>query len=134
MKRAEIHWVSEAVVLAIHDQQLAEHGGAKGVRDPALLQSALARPRNIASYGRPALPDLAAAYAVGVAHNHAFIDGNKRTAIVVAAGVFLPMNGYELTVTNEELVRVMLAVAEGSMSEPKLAAWFRKWMRPLAGD
>lgn len=130
-KRAEIHWVSEAVVLAVHDEQLAEHGGAAGVRDRSLLQSALARPRNIATYGKPDLADLAAAYAVGIARNHAFVDGNKRTAIIVAAGVFLPVNGYELTVTNEDMVRVMLAVAEGSMPEPRLAAWFRERMRPI---
>lgn len=130
-KRAEIHWVSEAVVLAVHDEQLAEHGGAAGVRDRSLLQSALARPHNIATYGKPDLADLAAAYAVGIARNHAFVDGNKRTAIIVAAGVFLPVNGYELTVTNEDMVRVMLAVAEGSMPEPRLAAWFRERMRPI---
>jgi len=127
----EIRWVSEAVVLAIHDAQLAEHGGAAGLRDESLLLSALARPRNIAAYGTPDLADLAAAYAVGIARNHAFVDGNKRTAIIVAAGVFLPVNGYEITATNEEVVRVMLAVADGSMPEVKLAAWIREWMRPV---
>ena len=131
MSRSEIQWVSEAVVLAVHDAQLAEHGGAPGLRDESLLLSALARPRNIATYGTPDLADLAAAYAVGIARNHAFVDGNKRTAIIVAAGVFLPVNGYELAATNEEMVRVMLAVADGSMPEIKLAAWFREWMRPL---
>jgi death on curing protein len=129
----EIRWVSETVVLALHDAQLAEHGGAPGVRDESLLLSALARPRNIAAYGTPDLADLAAAYAVGIARNHAFVDGNKRTAIVVAAGVFLPINGYELTASNEEIVRVVLAVADGSMSEPDLATWFRQWMRPTSG-
>jgi death-on-curing protein len=127
----EIRWVSESVVLALHDEQLAEHGGAPGIRDNSLLLSALARPRNIAAYASPDLADLAAAYAVGIARNHAFIDGNKRTAIVVAAGVFLPLNGYELTASNEEIVRVMLAVADGSLLEDQLAAWFREWMRPL---
>ena len=131
MSRSEIQWVSEAVVLAVHDAQLAEHGGAPGLRDESLLLSALARPRNIATYGTPDSADLAAAYAVGIARNHAFVDGNKRTAIIVAAGVFLPVNGYELAATNEEMVRVMLAVADGSMPEIKLAAWFREWMRPL---
>ena len=131
MSSAEIHWVSETVVLAVHDQQLSEHGGALGLRDKSLLLSALARPQNIAAYANPDLADLAAAYAVGIARNHAFVDGNKRTAIVTAAGVFLPINGCELTATNEEMVRVMLAVAEGSMSEVKLAAWFREWMRPI---
>jgi death on curing protein len=128
---AEVRWVSEAVVFALHDEQLAEHGGAPGVRDESLLLSALARPRNIATYGTPDLADLAAAYALGIARNHAFVDGNKRTAIVVAAGVFLPINGYELNASNEDLVRVMLAVADGSLPEQDLAAWFRQWMRPI---
>lgn len=131
MNPPEIRWVSEATVLAIHDEQLAEHGGAIGLRDESLLLSALARPRNIATYGTPDLADLAAAHAVGIARNHAFVDGNKRTAIIVAAGVFLPLNGYEITATNEEVVRIMLAVADGSMPEAKLAAWFREWMRPI---
>jgi death on curing protein len=127
----EIHWVSEAVVLAIHDEQLAEHGGAPGLRDESLLLSALARPRHIATYANPDLADLAAAYAAGIARNHAFVDGNKRTAIVVAAGAFLPANGYELTATNEGLVAVMLGVADGSVPEPDLAAWFRQWMSEI---
>ena len=132
MSRSEIQWVSEAVVLAVHDAQLAEHGGAPGLRDESLLLTALARPRNIATYGTPDSADLVAAYAVGIARNHAFVDGNKRTAIIVAAGVFLPLNGYEITATNEEVVRVMLTVADGSMSETELAAWFREWMRAVA--
>jgi death on curing protein len=127
----EIIWVSESVVLALHDEQLAEHGGASGIRDKSLLLSALARPRNIATDTSPDLADLAAAYAVGIARNHAFVDGNKRTAIVVAAGVFLPLNGYELTAANEEIIRVMLGVADGSLPEDKQAAWFREWMRPI---
>lgn len=124
--------VLESVVVALHDEQLAEHGGAPGVRDESLLLSALARPRNIAAYATPDLADLAAAYAVGIARNHAFIDGNKRTAIVVAAGVFLPLNGYELAASNQDIVRVMLAVADGSLPEDQLAARFREWMRPIA--
>jgi death on curing protein len=131
VSQPEIRWVSETVVFALHDAQLAEHGGAPGVRDQSLLLSALARPRNIATYGTPDLTDLAAVYAVGIARNHAFVDGNKRTAIVVAAGVLLPINGYELTASNEELVRAMLAVADGSLAESELAAWFRQWMRPI---
>lgn len=121
----------ELVVVALHDEQLAEHGGAPGVRDESLLLSALARPRNTAAYGTPDLADLAAAYAVGIARNHAFVDGNKRTAIVVAAGVFLPLNGYELNASNENIVRTMFAVADGSLPEDELAAWFREWMRPI---
>jgi death-on-curing protein len=111
--------------LAIHDEQISEHGGLAGVRDQSLLLSALARPRNLAAYGKPDLADLAAAYATGIARNHAFLDGNKRTAWVVAE-VFLLKNGQELTANDHDGVEVMLAVADGSMSEPKLAAWFRK--------
>jgi death on curing protein len=131
VSNSEIRWVSDSVVVALHDEQLAEHGGASGIRDKSLLLSALARPRNIAAYTSPDLADLAAAYAVGIARNHAFVDGNKRTALVVAAGVFLPLNGYELTATRDEIVRVMLTVADGTLPEVALAAWFREWMRPL---
>lgn len=127
MNNESWRWVSEDVVLAVHDEQLAEHGGQAGVRDLPLLQSALARPKNLEAYGNP---DLAAAYAVGIARNHAFIDGNKRTALVVAAGIFLPLNGYELAASDTESVRTMLAVADGSMSEPELAIWLRTYMRP----
>lgn len=129
MTRSEWRWVRDNSVLAIHDEQIAEHGGLAGVRDPSLLLSALARPRNLAAYGDPDLADLAAAYATGIARNHAFLDGNKRTAWVVAE-VFLLKNGYELTASDGDGVRVMLAVADGSMPEVKLAAWIREWMRP----
>lgn len=132
MTREEIRWVLESAVVALHDAQLAEHGGAPGVRDESLLLSALARPRHLAAYGTPDLADLAAACAVGIARNHAFIDGNKRIAIVVAGGVFLPLNGYEVIAANEDIVRTMRAVAEGSLSEQQLAVWFRQRMRPIA--
>ncbi len=125
MSQEEWRWVSEDVVLAIHDEQLAEHGGMKGLRDESLLLSALARPQNLAAYGNPDAADLAASYAFGIARNHAFIDGNKRTALVVAAGVFLPLNGYRLTASDGETVRVMLSVADGSVPEEELASWFR---------
>ena len=134
MNGREICWVSEEMVLAIHEEQIKQHGGASGLRDRALLLSALARPHNIAAYGSPDLADLAAAYAMGIARNHPFVDGNKRTAIVVAAGAFLSPNGYQLTATNEDLVRTMLAVADGSIPEEKLAAWFREWMRRVPGQ
>jgi death-on-curing protein len=94
-----------------------------------LLLSALARPQNLLAYGTPDIADLAAAYAVGIARNHPFLDGNKRTAIVEAGGVFLPLNGYELVADNREIVRVMLAVAEGLMPDAELAAWFRTYMK-----
>ena len=131
MSQEEWRWVAEDVVLAIHDEQLAEHGGMKGLRDESLLLSALARPQNLAAYGTPDVADLAASYAVGIARNHAFIDGNKRTALVVAAGVFLPLNGYKLTASDGETVRVMLSVADGSMPEEELASWFRTHTVPL---
>jgi death-on-curing protein len=128
--RSGWRWVRDNSVLAIHDEQIAEHGGLAGVRDPSLLLSALARPRNLAAYGKPDLAGLAASYAAGIARNHAFLDGNKRTAWVVAE-VFLLKNGYELTASDGDGVQVMLAVADGSMPEVKLAAWIREWMRPV---
>jgi len=124
-------WVSVDVVLAVHDEQLAEHGGKQGLRDESLLLSALARPQSLAAYGAPDLADLATSYAVGIARNHAFIDGNKRTALVVAAGVFLPLNGHKLIAGDGETVRVMLSVADGSMADEELAAWFRTHIVPL---
>ena len=130
MSNESWRWVSEDVVLAVHDEQLAEHGGLAGVRDLPLLQSALARPKNLEAYGNPDIADLAAAYAVGIARNHAFNDGNKRTALVVAAGIFLPLNGYELAASDGESVRAMLSVADGTMSEPEFAIWLRTYMRP----
>lgn len=134
MSQVEWRWVSEDVVLAIHDEQLAEHGGMKGLRDESLLFSALARPQNLAAYGSPDFADLAASYAMGIARNHAFIDGNKRTALVVAAGVFLPLNGYRLSASDGETVRVMLTVADGTMAEQDLALWFRTHAKPLPSE
>jgi len=125
------YWVAENAIYAIHDEQIAEHGGLAGVRDKTLLLSALARPQNLEAYGNPDIADLAAAYAAGIARNHPFLEGNKRTAIVVAGGVFLPLNGYELVADNREIVRVMLAVAEGLMADAELAAWFRTYMKAL---
>jgi death on curing protein len=125
-------WVSEDVVLAIHDEQIAEHGGLPGVRDMALLLSALARPQNLEAYGEPDVAGLAAAYAFGIARNHPFLDGNKRTALVVAAGVFLPLNGFELAASDMEMVEVMLSVAENSILEEDFAAWLRARIRPYS--
>ena len=123
-------WIRDSSVLAIHDEQIAEHRGLAGVRDLSLLLSALARPQNLAAYGSPDLADLATAYAVGIARNRAFLDGNKRTAWVVAE-TFLLKNGYELIARDEDVVTTMLAVADGTMSEPELALWFRTYIRPL---
>jgi death-on-curing protein len=123
-------WIKESSVLAIHEEQVAEHGGLGGVRDMPLLQSALARPQNLAAYGSPDVADLAASYAVGIARNHAFLDGNKRTAWVVAE-TFLLKNGYELIARDEDGVTAMLAVADGSMAEQEFAIWLRTYIRQL---
>ena len=123
-------WLEKALVLAIHDRQLAEHGGTGGVRDEGLLESALARPQQLHAYGDPApdLSDLAAALAYGLARNHPFLDGNKRTAHV-AYRTFLALNGAELTATDEEKYLAMLALAEGKLAERDFAAWLRERMR-----
>jgi len=118
-------WVVDSVVLAIHEAQLAEHGGIAGVRDEGLLSSALARPQNVAAYGqRPDAADLAAAYAFGLARNHPFFDGNKRTAFVVME-LFLSLNGRTLEADDADCISTMLAVASGDMAEKDLAAWVR---------
>jgi death-on-curing protein len=122
-------WIKESSALAIHDEQIAEHGGLAGVRDMALLQSALARPQNPDAYGKPDIADLAAAYAAGIARNHAFVDGNKRTAWVVAE-ISLLKNGYELIANDRDGVTTMLAVADGTMSDRELAIWLRTYIRP----
>ena len=123
-------WIKESSVLAIHDEQIAEHGGLAGIRDMPLLLSALGRPQNLAAYGNPDIADLAASLAIGIARNRAFLDGNKRTAWVVAE-TFLLKNGYELVASDRDGVTTMLAVADGTMSEPELALWFRTYIRPL---
>ncbi len=117
-------WIGEALALAIHKRQLAEHGGLDGVRDPGLLQSALARPRHLFAYNdpTPALPALAASYAFGIARNHPFIDGNKRTAAVVCE-TFLELNGMSIDATDAEMYPVFLDLAAGTLSEEQLAAW-----------
>ena len=117
-------WVERDVVFAIHERQLAEHGGADGVRDPGVIESALARPRNLATYATPDAADLAAAYAFGLARNHGFADGNKRTAWV-AARLFLVDNGERLGFDPIDAVRIMEGVAAGLVSETDLADWFR---------
>jgi len=118
-------WIAPEVALAAHREQLAEHGGGDGIRDPGLFESAMARPINLAAYGEPDAAALAASYAFGLARNHAFVDGNKRTAAVVSE-TFLMLNGWELTATDAELVVAFLALAAGELSEEELAAWFRE--------
>ncbi len=117
-------WLNSAVVIAVHEAQLAEHGGGAGVRDQNLLASALSRPQNLAAYGEPDAFDLAAAYGFGISRNHAFIDGNKRTGFV-AAVMFLRLNGYNLVADDASKVLTMLAVAAGDISESEFAAWIR---------
>ena len=122
-------WIDPTVIVAIHEAQIAEHGGSAGVRDTALLESALARPQNLLAYGTPDCADLAAAYGFGIARNHPFVDGNKRTAFV-AMELFLELNGYRLDANDVESVMTMLAVAAVDLDERAFAAWIRAHARP----
>ena len=122
-------WLDAGVLRAVHDEQLAEHGGAAGVRDEGLFESALARPENLAAYGEPDVAALAAAYGFGLARNHPFIDGNKRTAFV-AVELFLDCNGCSLSADDAECVLTMLAVAAGTLDETQFAAWIRQHAVP----
>jgi death-on-curing protein len=125
-----IVWLEKALVLAIHDRQVAEHGGSAGVRDQGLLESAMARPQQLHACGDPApdLADLAAALAYGLARNHPFVDGNKRTAHV-AYRTFLALNGADLAATDEEKYVAMVALAEGRFPERDFAGWLRARLR-----
>ncbi len=116
--------LSRQTILAIHDEQLAEHGGAVGVRDEGLLESALARPLNRASYGDPDMAELAALYAIAIARNHPFVDGNKRTAYVTLES-FLELNGCEFPVSDRDAVIATLALASSAMSDDEFTAWVR---------
>jgi death on curing protein len=118
-------WIDAAVLYAVHEEQLAEHGGGAGVRNAGLFESALARPQNLALYEKPDVFDLAASYGFGIARNHPFIDGNKRTAFV-AVELFLDLNGVELTADDASCVMTMLAVATGEMDEATFAEWIRR--------
>lgn len=117
-------WVEESVVLALHEEHLAEHGGAIGTRDRGLLESALFRPQNLTSYDDPDLAALAAAYGFGIVRNHPFIDGNKRTAFTVTE-LFLALNGQELIADDPSCVVTMLSLAEGRLPEKEFADWIR---------
>jgi death-on-curing protein len=117
-------WVTLAVVLAIHDQQIAEHGGLSGIRDINLLESALARPRNLEANASPDISALAAAYAFRIAKNHAFVDGNKRTSSVVTR-TFLILNGHDVTADEVTRLEIWIRLGEGSTSEEDLAVWLR---------
>ena len=118
-------WVHGDIVLALHDEQIAEHGGVSGTRDEGLLESALARPLNLVAHGDPDAAELAAAYAFGIARNHPFADGNKRTAAVTAL-VFLALNDVSFNIGEAELVVMILALAAGELTQDDVAAWFRE--------
>ena len=110
------HWIEEELVLAIHDRQLAEHGGAEGLRDPSLLQSALGRPLNHFAYSGPDIIDLAAKYTAGIVQNHPFVDGNKRTGFVVGV-LFLELNGYRFTASEADAAQAVLELAAGTIDQ-----------------
>lgn len=117
-------WVDKRLLLILHDESLATHGGASGLRDEGLLDSALARPLNLAGHGRPDIADLAAAYAGGISRNHPFVDGNKRTAFL-SVGLFLALNGRRLTASPPDATLMMFALAAGEIDEEDLARWLR---------
>jgi death-on-curing protein len=118
-------WLLEDIVMAMHDEQIAEHGGQIGLRDAGLLASALARPQNQAANGKPSVFHLAAAYAFGIVRNHPFLDGNKRTGFL-AAYTFLDVNGWELTAPEPEAVAAVTSLAAGALAEPEFADWLKR--------
>ncbi|MCA0175368.1 MAG: type II toxin-antitoxin system death-on-curing family toxin [Proteobacteria bacterium] len=122
-------WVDQRLLSLLHDESLAEHGGAAGLRDAGLLESALARPRQLAAYGSPDLAALAASYAYGLIKNHAFVDGNKRAAFL-SVGLFLGLNGHRLSVSQADATVAMLALASSEWDEPTFAAWLRTHTHP----
>ncbi|MDO9365153.1 MAG: type II toxin-antitoxin system death-on-curing family toxin [Methylotenera sp.] len=122
----QFRWIDKRLLITLHDESLALHGGASGIRDEGLLDSALNRAVNLAMYGTPDFAELAAAYGVGLAKNHAFVDGNKRAAFL-SVGLFLGLNGYKLKATRVDATLTMLAVAAGEMDEASFAAWVRQY-------
>lgn len=118
-------WIDKNLLVILHDESLVMHGGASGVRDETLLDSALNRAPNIAHYGQPDYAELAAAYGVALAKNHPFVDGNKRVAFL-SVGVFLMLNGHRLTATQVDATLMMFAVAAGEIDEPAFAEWIRQ--------
>lgn len=123
------NWIPKATVIGAHAKSLSAYGGADGVRDEGLLESALARPENLAAYGEPDVFDLAAAYAFGIVRNHPFVDGNKRTAFVTAA-LFLELTGRSLSASEPEATATMLVFAAGEVSEEGFARWLKENCRP----
>jgi len=126
-------WLTHRVATAIHLRQVQRHGGGHGIRDEGLLESALARPQNLARYGEPTVFELAASYAYGIARNHPFIDGNKRTAFV-ASTLFLRLNGQQFNAGQAEAAVVIVRLAAGEFSEAALAEWFRRNASPPADE
>jgi len=122
-------WIDRRALCLLHDESVAEHGGAPGLRDEGLLESALARPRNLVAYGAPDVFELAAAYGVGLAKDHAFVDGNERVAFL-AVGLFLALNGYRLRASQADATLTMFAVAAGSLDEAAFAIWLRQHAVP----
>lgn len=124
-------WLSLELLTAIHERQIAEHGGAPGIRDEGMLESALARPVNLWSYGGPDVdtPALAASHAFGISRNHPFVDGNKRTA-AVACELFLELNGYHLLASDADLYPIFIQLAAGELDEDELTEWLREHSRP----
>lgn len=123
-------WLLDSVVLAMHERLLSEHGGASGIRDAALLDSALARPPQLLAYGDPDVFELAAAYAAGMVRNHPFVDGNKRTAFMCAY-VFLARNGFQLTAPEVDAAQAVIDLAAGDLAEDAFASWLRGACEPL---
>lgn len=123
-------WLRKDVVLAVQERLLAEHGGSAGIRDDALLESALGHPQNLFAYGKPTLIDLAAAYAHGIIKNHPFIDGNKRAGFI-AAFLFLERNGFDLVADEKDAYEQTLAVAEGTLDEKGYAKWLKENCRKI---
>jgi death-on-curing protein len=122
-------WIDRRLLVLLHDESLAMHGGASGIRDEGLLESALARAPNLAAYGEPDLADLAAAYAYGLSKNHPFVDGNKRAAFL-GVGLFLGLNGHRLTASQAEATVAVFGLASGEWDEPTFAAWLRSHLAP----
>jgi death on curing protein len=118
-------WIDKRILLLLHDESLVEHGGPSGLRDDGMLESALARPLNLAAMDKPDLADLAAAYAFGLAKNHPFVDGNKRIALL-AVGLFLALNRRRLTAPQADAVRMIFGLAGGEIDERVLATWIRE--------
>lgn len=122
-------WVTRQALELLHEESLAEHGGASGFRDEGLLESALTRPQHLLNHGEPDLCELAAALAIGVTRNHPFVDGNKRCA-VLAMGLFLALNGHRLTTTQLDAAAAMISIAAGEMDEGQLVDWLRTRVHP----